>query len=203
MAKAIDNGTYKDVYKIGDTVPLDLGSEGVINMQIAAFDADTLADGSGTAAISWVGKELLNTTHRMNPERAGSSDAYTEGTGSIGGWEKCELRAYLQNAVKPLFPNDVEGMIQSVKKKQRAYTADGLSFTQTTDDDIWLLSKDEVKNGGFYSGLFVDSTSRKKEGDWWLRSAGNESTFDYVNTYGNAFTKTANNPYYVCIGFCT
>jgi hypothetical protein len=67
VLSAVADGTYKDVYAIGDTVPLDLGSEGKINMQIAAFDTDDLADGSGKAAITWIAKELLATTHRMNP----------------------------------------------------------------------------------------------------------------------------------------
>lgn len=65
---SIDAGTYATDYAIGDTVPLDLGSEGLINMQIIAFDADDLADGSGKAPITWLSKEILNTDKRMNPE---------------------------------------------------------------------------------------------------------------------------------------
>lgn len=49
---SIDKGTYATDYAIGDTVPLDLGSEGLINMQIVAFDTDDLADGSGKAPIT-------------------------------------------------------------------------------------------------------------------------------------------------------
>lgn len=37
-------------------------------MQIAAKNRDTLADGSGTAPITWISKELLSTNHRMNPQ---------------------------------------------------------------------------------------------------------------------------------------
>ena len=36
----IDNGTYSTKYKIGNYKPLDLGTEGTINMQIVAMDAD-------------------------------------------------------------------------------------------------------------------------------------------------------------------
>lgn len=61
------DGTYRTKYKVGNYKPLDLGSEGVVNMQIAAFEADELADGSGYAPISWVSKELLKTNKRMNP----------------------------------------------------------------------------------------------------------------------------------------
>ena len=64
---AVADGTYKTKYSVGNYKALDLGSEGTVNMQIAAFDADPLADGSGNAAISWVSKELLATNKRMNP----------------------------------------------------------------------------------------------------------------------------------------
>lgn len=63
----IENGSYREKYKLGNYKPLDLGDEGVINMQIAAFNKDTLADRSGTAATTWIAKELLATQHRMNP----------------------------------------------------------------------------------------------------------------------------------------
>ena len=64
---AVADGTYKTKYSVGNYKALNLGSEGTVNMQIAAFDADPLADGSGNAAISWVSKELLATNKRMNP----------------------------------------------------------------------------------------------------------------------------------------
>ena len=41
---SVNNGTYKNKYMIGDTKSLNLGSEGVVVMQIAAFDADELAE---------------------------------------------------------------------------------------------------------------------------------------------------------------
>ncbi len=43
-------------------------TEGIVEMQIVAFDADELADGSGKAAITWISKQLLNSDHRMNPK---------------------------------------------------------------------------------------------------------------------------------------
>lgn len=215
VAKAIETGTYKDVYKIGDEVPVDLGSEGVINMQIAAFDADTLADGSGKAAISWVAKELLATSKRINPTRTGSSGAYTEGTGAIGGWEKCELRAYLQNTIKPLIPAGVSSMIQSVAKTQKAYDSAGESFTQTTTDDVWIPDKAEVyTSGGIYTGLFQDNTAgiKYKSGetsatDWHLRSAFAAWRFDYLTADGGVSSTNTSSAAArirgVCLGFCT
>ena len=41
-------------------------------MQIAAFDADELADGSGKAAMTWISKQLLKTEPDMsNPGNPG------------------------------------------------------------------------------------------------------------------------------------
>lgn len=65
--KHIEMGDYATYYAIGDNIPLNLGSEGIVNMQIAAFDTDDLADGSGKAPITFISKEVLNTSKPMNP----------------------------------------------------------------------------------------------------------------------------------------
>ena len=213
VAKTIAEGTYKDVYKIGDTVPLDLGSEGVINMQIAAFDTDVLADGSGTAAISWIGKELLATPHRMNPNNTPNSDGtYPEGTGSIGGWEKCEMRAYLQESIKPRIPDIVRNHLVAVSKTHPANNQAGKKVSQTTADDVWIPSTDEVYTaGGIYAELFPDDLSRIKRNAlseqtirWWLRSAAFNSGYDSVSSTG-AVSSSTGSVYSlgVCLGFCT
>lgn len=63
----VQNGTYRQVYKIGNYKPLDLGDEGTVNMQIIGFGVDAKADGSGMAPISWLSKDLLKTSKRWNP----------------------------------------------------------------------------------------------------------------------------------------
>lgn len=210
VSKAIENGTYKDVYKIGDEVPVDLGSEGVINMQIAAFDADTLADGSGTAAISWVAKELLKTGCRMNPSQVNNGDGtYQEGTGAIGGWEKCEMRSYIQNTVKPLVPANVMSMISPVNKSHVAYDTTASSFNQTTAEDLWVPSANEIKNStSVYGRLFPDKTSLiKRVGTtarlWATRDASGGSNFKGVLTSGAIGANLPTSIHFVCLGFCT
>lgn len=208
VAAAISANTYKDIYKIGDMIPVDLGSEGVINMQIAAFDTDQLADGSGTAAISWVAKELLATSKRMNPNR--TSTTPVEGKGAIGGWEKCELRAYLQSTIKALIPTDVGKIIQGVTKTQESYDTTGTKVSQTTEDELWLPGYNEVRSG-VYATLFPNDSSRIKScfgassaSAWWLREAYSASEFRYVKTTGAATSYSscgAQNG--VCLGFCT
>lgn len=204
VAYHINKGTYKDVYAIGDMVPLDLGSEGLINMQVAAFDTDTLADGSGKAAISWVAKELLATKHRMNPALTGT----TEGTGAIGGWEKCEMRTYLVDTIKPLIPSSVLGQIVTVTKTHDAYNTDKEMYVQTTNDEVWLPGYSEITTGsGLYASLFVDNNSRIKDGGayWWTRDAAGYSAGYYrsVTNTGGAGSGLSKSTYGVCLGFCT
>lgn len=214
---AIDAGTYATDYAIGDTVPLDLGSEGVVNMQIAAFDKDDKADGSGKAPISWISKELLASSHRMNPNVASTTDdsgatVYTEGTGGIGGWEKCEMRTYLNDTIKPLIPENVRNKIVSVTKTQNAYDTAGASFTQTTQDDVWIPSSDECNgDSSLYLPLFANkNTTRVKcivglssAVKWWLRSAGSHVAFHYVYSTGSIGFAVPKNMEGIALGFCT
>ena len=84
----VENGTYRSKYMVGNYKPLDLGTEGIINMQIVAFDKDQKADGGGMAPISWLSVELLKTSRRMNPSLEYIYDyrvakGWPVGTGSI------------------------------------------------------------------------------------------------------------------------
>lgn len=209
---SIDAGTYAADYAIGDTVPLNLGSEGIINMQIAAFDADDLADGSGKAPITWIVKELLVTTHRMNPERAANGDGtYQEGTGAIGGWEKTEMRTYLKETIKPLIPENVRSAIKEVTKTHDAYNTAGTKFTQTSIEDVWVPDYNEVFDSSSpYKAMFPDAASRKKykvgatsASSWWLSSAYSYGTFYYVTSAGYNNSENAYKSYGVALGFCT
>lgn len=208
---SIEAGTYKTKYKVGNYKPISLGSEGTVNMQIAGFDKDTLADGRGTAAITWISKELLATSKHMNPAREGDSGNYTEGTGSIGGWEKCEMRTYMKGTIKPLIPETVRNAIKNVTKEQPAYNSAGSSFTQTTTDDVWLPAYNEMFGSSRpYKSLFPDNASRVKckagttsASWWWLRSAYSTGIFDNVYSGGYNSCNHANNTGGVVLGFCT
>lgn len=208
VSKAIEKGTYKDVYKIGDTVPLDLGSEGIINMQIAAFDADTLADGSGKAAITWIAKELLRGSY-MN-----------SGSNNEGGWQSSEMRSYCEETVLGAIPEDVAEIICPVLKKSNAGRD---SLTVETSDRIWIPSRSEVsqlsstdalRDQGSLYPLFSDDASRIKfymlngaayKQPWWLRTASavNSTHFWYVNDSGAIRSGYSSYHRYFAFGFCT
>lgn len=338
---AIEDGTYRQKYSVGNYKALDMGTEGVVNMQIAAFDKDTLADGSGTAAITWISKELLATSRRMNPDRvdnytypeaaswkesstanvwntttsyckdsvaeatwtitateegtltisyktsnsnasrnkitvtvngeaiatdytgttyvayevavaagdvvevtaaytlsyngsytgsvkiegtgaftveADVKDApnrvfshYSEGTGTIGGWEKTEMRTKVKEVVLPLIPAEVSSRIKAVVKTHTAYDTAGKSFSQTTNDDVWLPDYYEVYGSTCaYKTLFPDNASRVKykvgatsASWWWLRGAYGNGNFYGIVTSGDWYYNLAYGSGAVALGFCT
>lgn len=209
----IEQGDYATAYSIGDTIPLDLGDEGTVNMQIVAFDADDLADGSGKAHISFVAKESLKTNKRMNPAYISG----TEGTGGIGGWEKSEMRTYLNDTILPLIPENVSSMIKPVTKYSDGYdTSDGAVDSSVTIDSVWIPSVREIYGGTNYetigvdyTGLFVSNTNRIKNkiGSssgyiWWTRTAYSKNSFRCVNTNGSMNAFGNDNTFGVVLCFC-
>lgn len=208
---AVEDGTYVKKYSVGNYKALNLGDEGTVNMQIVAKDKDELADGNGTAALTWIAMELLATKHRMNPGLESNDDgSYVEGTGSIGGWEKSEMRSYLKEAIKPLIQSEVIDYIVEVKKTQTAYNTAGSSITQETADDVWIPDYNEVYGSGCtYKLCYPDNASRIKclqtgsAANWWLRRAYYTSNFYYIYISGSSNNFNASNSSGVALGFCT
>lgn len=192
---------------------LDLGTEGKVLMQLVAKDADEKADGTGTAPTTWISKELLNTKHRMNP----TYSAKTEGTGTLGGWEKCEMRTYLKETIKPLIPQTVRDAITPVAKYTRIYQAsdEKVGNNATSVDDVWIPSSYEMgqtefeTSGPTYGSVFPNASSRIKKryrtaNWWWLRSASDTINFRMISNSGswNAASANANSINAVPLGFC-
>ena len=195
---SIDAGTYATDYAIGDSIPLDLGSEGLINMQIAAFDADDLADGSGKAPITWIAKELLATKHVFH-----SSKTLEEG------WIASDIRSYLKDTIKPMIPSLVRNAIVEVTKDYRGLGIDGY-----TADYVWLPSYyNELVNGretAKYLNLFPDAETLKKcivgtttPVDWWTRGFNTEQSYRIVTDDGDFSNPRPNRENGVCLCFCT
>lgn len=215
---AIEEKTYKEYYNIGDVIPLDLGSEGVVNMIIVAFDSDELADGSGTAPITWVSSEALANKYRMNPELVTNDDGtYQEGTGAIGGWGASELRAYLNDTVKLLIPEAIRSKIKEVNKYSVSFDTSGAKDRAACSiDSIWIPSLYEFDNS--------NNSGRETKGVCYKNNIGLTPNFSVFNV-GHApviQTRTASsttsfkavgaasssayNAYMLretCFGFCT
>lgn len=194
----IDNGTYKTAYKIGNYKPLDLGTEGTINMQIVAMDADELADGSGYAPLTFVAMELLAT----KAERG----TYWFGTNTI--------REHLHTNILPLIPSGVASRIQTVIKYTRLSTSyPSAAYNKAV---LWIPSCREVglsgyaQSGPVYNEIFKDANSRKRTRNnafetWWLRdnysNSGNGDA-QQITSSGINSSSSPNSLAGVCLGFC-
>ena len=196
---AVKDGSYAEKYRIGDTRELDLGEEGVVQMELVAMDTDELADGSGKAHMTWLAKNLLKSKHCMN-----------EAVTNEGGWQKSDMRAWLQDYILPRFPDNVRSNIKEVNK----YSYGGHSGIISSKDMIWIPSVREIfgtydheESGPKYSSVFADDKSRVKYHAsrvswWWLRSANSDNRFDSVFSDGSNNNGIANSEGGVVIGFC-
>lgn len=184
----IDNGTYSAKYKVGNYIPIDLGTEGIVNMQVVAKDADELADGSGYAPVTLLAMNGLVTEKSWN-----------------------QISSYINSDVKALIPEKIRNRISPVKK----YTVENNNANYLTTKNLWIPSAKEVSaksfgfsyetNGVEYDKIFKDNSSRRlKNGAWyWLRSRAsiNSSNRQYVadgDVGQNAVTATMA----IRLGFC-
>ena len=201
---AANDGSYTSKYSIGDTKNLDFGSEGVHKMQIVAFDEDDLADNSGKAHITFICKDLLPTTYKMNSTST-----------TTGGYEASAMRTYLSGTILPKLPVEVQAAIKEVKKIQSTYSSAVVKDGQTTTEKLWIPSDHEVglgttyeTTGAVYSGVFTSASSTRikyKSGSanyWWLRSAYRADSFRGVYGNGDSGNRDAINAVGVAPGFC-
>lgn len=120
------------------------------------------------------------------------------------------MRSYMKETLKPLIPEKVRSRIATVTKTQPAYDTTGASVTQTTQDDVWVPSYDELySSSGLYRSVFPNNASliKRKPGStsatyWWLRSAGSTYNFRCVYAYGDWSYIYADYSHGVALGFC-
>ena len=214
LFRAIDAGTYSTEYAVGDTIPLDLGTEGIINMEIVKFNAD-VDENNSAVPVSMIGVELLTTSHRFNPAQNGD----TEGTGNIGGWPKSELRTFMNGTIYDLIPATVKSRIKTVKKYSQGHTDSATNEKNLlSTDKIWCPGMHEIttssgweSSGSNYSN---DATWRKKHKvgsdtniQWWSRSGYKDNAAQCsAPTSGGSVSsgniKNTQNSYGIAIGFC-
>ena len=197
----VNNGTYVTKYAVGNYKPLDLGNEGVVNMQIAAIDADDMTSG-GKAHITWIAKELLATKHNM---KNADTDANS--------WKDSEMRTYLQTDIWALINPTVQNAIVAVDK---TYNDKATGSTKTCSDKVWIPSWREVgfadgkeDSGVVYSELFTNDASRVKylsgtATRWWLRSVNTDYSgiFCLVLNDGDWGSLSGTFTYGIALSFC-
>lgn len=201
----ITAGDYATVYSIGDTKAVDMGDQGVICFQIAAFDADVDANGN-TIPITWVAQQIMVTDKQMN-----------KSGGSSGGYPASPMKTTVMSYYDRL-PTILKSMIVPASKISR--DRNGSSPRDITSiETLWIPSYREIfggtnyeKSGPIYSTLFPDQTSRVKkkygtgsEGSWWLRSAETIISYGFVYVGSNGISNQNNSfmTYGVVLGFCT
>ena len=202
----IDNGTYSTKYKLGNYKPLDLGTEGTINMQIVAIDEDELADGSGTAPLTFLGMELLNTEKNNSPSGTGSTE-------NPKYWGDSSLRTYLQTTIASLVPAVVKARIRGVRKVS-AYGRPTTRVLRYSTDSLWIPSIAEINGhnqyweneGAVYTRIYKDNASRIKQlggnANSWLTRTEDGGSWRGVSASGGdlgiGYTASSG----VCLGFC-
>lgn len=215
---SIARGTYTADYSIGETIPLTVGTRGTINMQIVAFNADTLAsDPTDKAAISFVSVEIL-TNHIMNSSGGNGvsgNDAAHYNTG-LAGWPSCDARYWLRETIlKNEFPANLRNAIKEVVKTY--YEGTTAKTTLSIADTIWLPSLREVgfgleNSGPVYSTVFNGNTARIKKlneaaARWRVRSTRYASSpWSEISNTGTQLSaggaQTAQRTSGMVIGFC-
>ena len=199
-------GTYTVECAAGDVVTV-YAKYSLLNASYDYYGTVTL---SGTGTIS-VSAEVEDAPNRV-------VDSYGAGTGSIGGWENCELRTYYKNALKPLIPETVRNAIVEVTKYSRIYDTSGGSVKNVTStEDVWAPSMYEIgfsgstyeSMGARYNTLFDSNAARIKykvgassAASWWSRSATGTNTISYVYPSGSNGTYGANTARALALGFC-
>ena len=171
IVAAAQDGTYATKYHRHDYKTVNMGSEGTITYEIVGIDQDVKADG-GAVPLTFLAKQALATTHRMNPNYS----AGTSGTGCLGGYAASEMKTYLDTTIKALLPEVVRTNLTPVVKHSIGFTASGEVFTEMSSvETIWIPSTREIF--GIYEStgpVYSPSTRIRYNGNdpifWWLRS---------------------------------
>lgn len=222
---ACKDGSYKSKYALGMYKSLDLGTEGVVNMRIHAMQKDFVSTGRRRVPITWIADQALATSHRMNPGiiRNTNTGTYDEGTGAMGGWNKSEMREYLNSTILPLVPENVRNGIKEARKITGSIISNAdvsskyvTAQNEETLDKLCIPSYQELFGNttheyeGIDFNVLASIRQKKKAGSssnvtYFLRTTrpDNIESFEGVDTGGNRRLSQASDAYGVVIEFCT
>ena len=142
------------------------------------------------------------------------------------GWKGCQLRHWLKEHIMPLIPAEVRNQIKTVTKYSSTSQTDRNVYV-TTEDDLWVPSKREVRGtdsnsnyaveiGAMYDEYYVLKNSTENNAkrvltyngvrvDYFTRGndpvGGSTSFVDYTGFPPNS--TYGKNPKHVALGFCT
>ena len=203
----VNNGSYSTAYNIGDTKKLTIDGKDVY-MQLVAKDADSLADGNGTASTTWISRNVVY-LQEMKPMKDNTSQKVT--------WADSDVRATLRDTILPTIDSTVTEAIKEVTKTYVTTSADTISkYTLSIADTIWIPSAREIigtnsayeQSGAMYTNLFSSSNARIKyyngnKTQWWLRTSSSNYTLRSISNTGSIGTAYGYiSDIGVVIGFC-
>lgn len=197
---------HPEMIGVGATKDVTLKNGEKITLRVIGKNHDTRSNG-GKAALTWEMVGFMEDRHAMNKD-------YT----NAGGWDKSEMRRYLQRKVLPMLPDDLRKALVTVLKETSA--GEGSKELVISDDSLFLLSEWERYGRQFYSagqeGSWyewykqegVSYAKKYPNGDsgWgWERSPlGSGSTsFCLVYSAGDASLNSASGSIGVAFGLCT
>ena len=209
IVAAVNDGTYKTKYKRGNYKTLEYKSYYTPTstvMQIVDFDVDTLSDGSGKAAITWISKLCVNI----------NKNSYE--TTNTEPWETCDYRNALHDSM--LFDITNATLLSAIKTVTKNYRYCSSSGTKqmASNDKYWIpsvveVSGSQVSPGVYYSMAFPDEMSRRKmkyngvsSATWALRDSyeyKSNKTYQYnVSLFGRINNEVQSSAGDVLLGFC-
>lgn len=202
--RRIVDGSYKTYYSIGDAFPLKIGDAYNGEAQIAAIDTDVTDDG-GIIPLTFITKDCLNETHKMDSSSSIVSHRYSD----------TELKQYV-DSLESLLPEDLQTIITAASKTSLISVDDSLSEVSDTMR-LWIPSEREIlgadiigyeRTGPIYSDLYNSNASRIKKIrnsaiGWWLRSIGRSNSRSGVYSSGEFIIPNHGAyDYGVAVGFC-
>ena len=179
-----------NLYNIGDTKEVDLGSFGIHTVRISNMSKCTNGETSETACGFVIEFADIITKRLMNAADTNS-----------GGWRDSEMRTYVNNIVYESLPNELQKIISSTKVISGHGSTNG-EINFETVDKLYLLSTKEIygtkynydaldtetKQLDYYKNKNVSLTNYDKSikkynnnnYSWFLRSSHSSSSHDFL-----------------------
>ena len=197
-------GTAASRYDMGQYKEMDLGTEGVIRMQIVGKNMRELANSTDKAQLEWLAMGTMTSDVRFNPPLSGSSGNYVEGTGTIGGYDKSELKTYIDTNIWALVPSDWKDMIKETKIISRSYDTTGaVQRNEETTAKLRIPSYYELYATGltygessgpvyaYATGIFAEHRIRRWTNGtsldtYWTRTAYSTSVAHIISNNGSS-----------------
>lgn len=203
IAHACQNNAVPDTWVVGDVKTMMIG-ENEVEIMIIGKNHDIYADGSGTAPLTFMTKQIIGLA-KINTEATNAS-----------GWNGSEMYTYLNTDVFAMLDADVQAVIKPVVKTTTK--GDKSYETETSNDKLFLLSQAEAfattdnpyNMEGTQYNYFANGDSRALceivgyPQLWWLRSplVTNRKKFRFVYTDGHLGDGYATSSLGVAFAFC-